>query len=191
MEKYETCDIAESATEGTCTHKSLFDLTMLEYLGSYFVMVIIFLVNSGGLSGGGVIMPTAAAFFNVNTVHSIAMSNFSIFVSGLIRIIINFNVRHPLKNWATLVDYNVVSIMMPFCIIGSAVGIILNPIIPSMAVIVIMEVIILGVLITSVQKMVLLHKNEKVYARAQEKGKQRRQSSIRIEHKEKPHLPDN
>ena len=150
MDKYEYCDIGANSTMGECTHKSIFDMTLLEYIGSYFIMVIIFMVNSGGLSGGGVIMPTAAAFFNVNTVHSIAWSNFSIFVSGLIRIVINFNVRHPLKNWATLVDYNVVTIMMPFCIIGSAIGIIVNPVIPSMVIIIVMEVIILGVLITSV-----------------------------------------
>ena len=57
----------------------------------YFIMFMLFVVNCGGLSGGGIIMPLSAAFFKLSVPYSISMSNWSIFISGLVRIIINFN----------------------------------------------------------------------------------------------------
>lgn len=132
----------------------------LEYIANYLVAFLLFMTNIGGLSGGGVIMPTSALFYKFNSVNSISLSNCSIFFSGLVRFLMNFHQKHPKKHWATLIDYDVVMIMMPFCIIGSAIGIILNVMIPQLIIVIIMVVTLFFILVGNLVKTVTIFKLE-------------------------------
>jgi uncharacterized membrane protein YfcA len=89
-----------------------------EYLGGFIVILMLFVSNAGGLGGGGVVISTAALFYNFDTMNGISLSNMSIFFTALVRLIINRNKKHPLNPWATEIDYNISTIMMPFAIIG-------------------------------------------------------------------------
>lgn len=99
-----------------------------------------------------------------------ALSNWTIFISGGMRLILNFNVRHPLKPWATLIDYDIVMIMMPWCIVGSAIGIIVNPVIPQLIIVIIMTVTLFFLLLASLHKQYSMYKNEIKLDKAREKN---------------------
>lgn len=68
--------------------------------------------------------------------NSIALSNFSIFLSSLIRYIINSSQPHPLKNGTgILVDMNLAILMLPLIISGVSIGVILNILMPNIIII--------------------------------------------------------
>ena len=60
----------------------------LEFIGCFFTIFIIMVANSGGLGGGGVVIPISLAFYKFDTRESIAMSNVSVFFSSLVRFIL-------------------------------------------------------------------------------------------------------
>lgn len=120
-----------SETEGTCDHKPLFPMKELEFWGMFTVFVILWTANMGGVGGGGMVVPICITFFRFDVKNSIALSNFSIFLSGLIRYILCMPVPHPLKHGKGLiVDLNLGIIMLPLIISGVSFGGILNIIMP-------------------------------------------------------------
>ena len=62
----------------------------LEFIGSFFTIFIVGLANSGGLAAGGVAIPVGLAFFKFDTREALAISNMTIFVSTLIRLVVSF-----------------------------------------------------------------------------------------------------
>ena len=62
----------------------------LEFIGSFFTIFIVALANSGGLASGGVVIPVSLAFFKFDTREALAISNMTILISSLIRLIISF-----------------------------------------------------------------------------------------------------
>ncbi len=92
---------------------------MLEYIGTLVILIIILGANFGGTNGVGVVICLAAVFFKFDTKQSIYLSNFSILFGCLVRYLINIPVKHPLKKWATIVDYDYVIIMLPLIMVAS------------------------------------------------------------------------
>ena len=87
------------------------------------VFAIIWLANMGGIGGGGMVVPIAILLLRFDPNNAIALSNFSIFLSGLIRYYLNRHKPHPLKNGnGVLVDYNVGTLMLPGMISGVSLG---------------------------------------------------------------------
>lgn len=82
-------------------------------------------------------VPIIRLFYNFNVKDAIALSNATIAVAASIRYIINFRKPHPLKfdidkkPAGTIVDYNITIIIMPMLIVGSAIGVIVNFILPE------------------------------------------------------------
>ena len=62
------------------------------------------------------------AFFHFNTKPAIAISSIPIFMATAARFLIDFRQRHPEKKHSTLIDYNLVAIMMPTTLAGSQIG---------------------------------------------------------------------
>mmetsp|Transcript_8356 Transcript_8356/g.13969 ORF Transcript_8356/g.13969 Transcript_8356/m.13969 type:complete len:115 (-) Transcript_8356:841-1185(-) len=102
--------------------------------------------NMGGIGGGGILVPIIIAFFRFDSKNAIALSNFSIFLSSLIRFFLNSYKTHPLKKGKGLiVDMNISVLMLPGIISGVSFGVILNILMPSL-IIQICYIIILGYL---------------------------------------------
>ena len=88
--------------------------------------------TSGGTGGGGIIIPAMMALFHFDAPSSIAISNFSILVSGVVRIVLNCNQSHPLKHGTgTITDYNIASLMLPGIIFGASIGAVVNLALPG------------------------------------------------------------
>jgi undecaprenyl pyrophosphate phosphatase UppP len=67
-----------------------------------------------------------------DTKNSIALSNFSIFLSSTQRYLLNSVKTHPLKDGrGIIVDLNIVLVCLPLIIMGVVVGYIINNIFPS------------------------------------------------------------
>ena len=73
---------------------------------------------------------------------------------------LNKGIRHPVNTWKTLVEYNIVLIMMPYAIIGSAIGVILNPLIPPIVIWVIMVISLAFLVVNGGIKMVQIYRKE-------------------------------
>ena len=81
---------------------------------------ILSLVVIGGIPGGGWVVPVSIFFFKFDPKNSIALSNFSVFLSSFIRYLINYKNPHPIKKPGTGImhDYNIAIIMLPIVVIG-------------------------------------------------------------------------
>ena len=89
------------------------------------------------MGGGGVVLPIAMLFFQFDAKNAIALSNFSIFLSSLIRFLSNAHRPHPLKNGkGLLVDHNLSILMLPLIVSGSSIGVVLNIWLPNLIIII-------------------------------------------------------
>lgn len=70
-----------------------------------------------------------------------AYSNWNIFISSLARYILNFNIKHPLKN-AVLIDYEIVMLMMPTTLMGAAIGMQLNIVLPDFITLILLTLVL-------------------------------------------------
>ena len=89
----------------------------------------------GGVGGGGIVVPLAMVFFRFDAKSAVALSNFSIFLSSLVRYLLFIKEKHPLKDGTGLMlDYNVSIICLPLIIAGVSIGIIVNIVMPAVIV---------------------------------------------------------
>ena len=105
--------------EGFCAHKDVFPVFPMEVAGLFVFSAIKALSNIAGIGGGGVSIPIIMLFFSFTSKPSIAISSFAIFVTTLVRFIYNFKEQHPEKDNAVVIDYDLVSIMMPTTLAGA------------------------------------------------------------------------
>ena len=85
------------------------------------------------MPGNGLIVPLSIYFFEFDTANAIALSNFSIFGSTIVRFCLTANEVHPLKHGkGRMIDYNLVILMLPLVILGVTVGVIMNIVFPSL-----------------------------------------------------------
>jgi uncharacterized membrane protein YfcA len=68
----------------------VFPLEAWEFFGSFMLGVILALCNAAGIGGGGIIIPICLIMFRFDTTHSVALSNFNIFIASLTRFVLNF-----------------------------------------------------------------------------------------------------
>jgi len=107
----------------------------MEYIGSLLMYVLLVYSNSGGLGGGGVLIPIAMDFYKFDAKNAIALSNSTIFISALVRFIMNLFKKHPFKKYGVIIDFDYAIMMMPTVILGTALGVFVNVIFPSVIII--------------------------------------------------------
>ena len=81
--------------------------------------IVMALANIAGIGGGGIAIPILIAFFFFTTKTAIAISSFSIFLTTFARFIMNFKEKHPDKANVVVIDYDLVTIMMPTNLAGA------------------------------------------------------------------------
>ena len=101
----------------------------LEFIGCFITIFVLFASNCGGLGGGGAVVPIVMVFFNYDVKTSIALSNSTIVIAALTRMIINSKLPHPSKTdvqgnpSGVIIDYNIASLMLPMIIVGAMIGV--------------------------------------------------------------------
>ena len=78
--------------------------------------------NIAGIGGGGVSVPIIMGMFFFNTKQAVAISSFAIFITSIASFLLNFKKKHPEKPNVVVIDYPIVTIMMPLVLAGSQVG---------------------------------------------------------------------
>ena len=116
---FQTCHFKDDTSHGICSHKGIFPMTSVEGWGLVVFTSLMALSNIGGTGGGSIAVPILMAFFHFNTKPAIAISSVPIIMASAIRFLIDFKERHPEKRHSTLIDYNLMAIMMPTTLAGS------------------------------------------------------------------------
>jgi hypothetical protein len=91
VENWENCE------EGFCLHKSIYPLNSVEIVGCFMIILFLMYSNTGGLGGGGIIIPLVMIFFGFNMKETIANTISTGFTSALVRYFMNINQFHPTK----------------------------------------------------------------------------------------------
>jgi len=77
-----------------------------------------------------------------------------------VRFFINFKERHPEKDNVVVIDYNLVSIMMPTCLCGAQIGAFILILFPSIIIQIILTLMMFGLTIQSTFKAISITKKE-------------------------------
>lgn len=101
-------------------------MNKLEYIGTFFVILLMILSTAGGTAGGGVLIPLAMAFYGFDTKSGIALSNCCVIFAAFINYVIHFKNINPAKGYGVVIDYNYATLMIPALEIGAVVGVIAN-----------------------------------------------------------------
>ena len=104
---------------------------MLEMIGVFTFAFVMGLCTVAGIGGGGIAISLIIAFFNFTTKPAVAISSLSILVCTMMRFFYNFKTMHPEKKGVILIDYSLVTIMMPTTIAGSQFGSVILKIFPA------------------------------------------------------------
>lgn len=87
----------EAQVEKHCVHKDLWPLYPKEWIGTICFSMFMLVANIAGIGGGGIAIPMAIYFFELNFKKAIPVSSFSIMLSTVARFFFNFNEKHPEK----------------------------------------------------------------------------------------------
>ena len=124
--------------DGICEHKPLFPMNILEFVGCFLIIVMAFISNAAGTAGGGVVIPLIMMFFGWDTKDGIAISNFTVVFTALTRFILEYKKRNTIKGYGTIINYDYIVLTIPPLKIGSALGAIVNQILPEALIVIVL-----------------------------------------------------
>lgn len=99
-------------------HKTLFPLNFQDLLGTFLVSIGLLIAASGGIGGGGILVPLFILIFEFGPKHAVALSNFCILATSITNVVINLPKRHPHAN-RPLVDWDLILVMEPLTMGGA------------------------------------------------------------------------
>jgi uncharacterized membrane protein YfcA len=124
-------------------HKALFPLDASDYIGTLLIALGLLVAASGGIGGGGILVPLYIMVYGFKPKYAIALSNFTILGASIMNMILNCPKRHPdpLKD-RPLVDWDLVTIMQPLTMAGTIAGTFIGSLLPDYIVIVLLIVLL-------------------------------------------------
>ena len=123
------CSGFDICTTGVCEQRPLFPLTTLEIIGVVLIFATSGIANAAGVSGGTLFVVYFLTIFGFNASDSVAYSQFNSFTGSLIALIIKLFMRHPTQD-KPVIDYDLVLLVTSPLLIGSALGVIVNILLP-------------------------------------------------------------
>eukprot|EP01031_Cornospumella_fuschlensis_P035721 gene35721-43322_t len=111
-------------------HKDLLPMDSNDIWGTIFTSLGLMIAASGGIGGGGILVPIFILVFGFSTRYAIPLSNFCILGSSITNMILNLVKRHPLAD-RPLVDWDLILVMEPLTMAGAIVGAFLSKILPD------------------------------------------------------------
>jgi uncharacterized membrane protein YfcA len=126
----------------TAAHKPLLPLDFQDVVGTVLISLGLLIAASGGIGGGGILVPLYILVFEFGPKHAVALSNFSILSTSMTNMIINLPKRHPFAD-RPLVDWDLILVMEPLTMGGAVVGAMLSKLLPDW-ILVLSLVVLLG-----------------------------------------------
>ncbi len=99
-------------------HKDLYPFDASDYWGTFLVVLGLLVAASGGIGGGGILVPLLILVYGFSPKHAIALSNFCIVGSSITNMVMNLSKRHPDAN-RPLVDWDLILVMEPLTMAGA------------------------------------------------------------------------
>eukprot|EP01043_Picozoa_sp_COSAG02_P022749 COSAG02_NODE_1191_length_13977_cov_9.355239_7_plen_294_part_00 len=103
---------------------------MLSYQSMALVAMVITIGASGGIGGGGVLVPVLMISENIGPHGAIPMSKLTIFGSAVCQLALNSRKRHMLDPKRPLIDYDTTLMLEPATLLGTVYGVVLNRMTP-------------------------------------------------------------
>ena len=134
-----------------------------EFASCFLVVAVITFTNVGGLAGGaGIVIFLTMAIYQFDTKNAIALQNACHIAGGLTRYVMSLRESHPLREGeGTLVDYNLLSLMMPGAILGASLGTIANLLLPGPLILAFFVASMSFTLLTGIRKYLSLKRTER------------------------------
>jgi hypothetical protein len=151
---YEHCN-----TSGRCAHNSLFPLRNIEIGGFVVYTAIVFFCNFSGMQGG---LPLTAfiSMFNFNMKLGIMLSNAQIASAGLTRLVMDAGKSHPLRKQGILLDYAILTMMLPFITVGSTLASVVSRLMPDIYITIFYAIIMTAILVFNIFRLISLVRKE-------------------------------
>ena len=99
-------------------HKALFPLSNSDYWGMISISLGLMIAASGGIGGGGIVVPLLILVLGFQPKHAVALSNFTILGSSLTNMVLNVMKTHPVAD-RPLVDWDLILVMEPLTMAGA------------------------------------------------------------------------
>ena len=116
-------------------------------------MMLLAMANIGGIGGGGLIIPITIALFGFATREAIALSNATIFLGALTRFVLfSTSEKHPNNPDKTVIDYSLTGIMIPMVLVGSYTGVLINVMMPEVALAILLTLLLVFLTFNTTQK---------------------------------------
>eukprot|EP00428_Durinskia_dybowskii_P017482 CAMPEP_0170225364 /NCGR_PEP_ID=MMETSP0116_2-20130129/12391_1 /TAXON_ID=400756 /ORGANISM="Durinskia baltica, Strain CSIRO CS-38" /LENGTH=772 /DNA_ID=CAMNT_0010476085 /DNA_START=89 /DNA_END=2404 /DNA_ORIENTATION=- len=129
-----------------CRHKGLFEG------GSYAVFIdvaagLMFAFTSGlsisvGIGGGGLFVPLLSLLLCFNLREATALSQACLAGGSSTALLYNLRTRHP-SGRKPMIDYDLVLVMSPILLVGSVIGSLLHMMMPSWAILAVLDLVLL------------------------------------------------
>lgn len=111
-------------------------------------MVVAILTNAAGIGGGAILIPIYTFIFDYTVGGSIPLSKATILSGAITNIALTYNKRINNHDNSFLIDYRLVSFIVPLILAGTMVGVILMQILPPL----IIFVFLIAYLFLSIRK---------------------------------------
>lgn len=114
-----------------------------EWIGTFCFSAFMLVANVAGIGGGGVAIPMAMYFFNLEFKQAVGISCFSIMCATIARFFFNFKEKHPEKPTCCVIDHSMASIMMPLTLLGSLIGTFIFKSFPDLVLIIVLTLMLI------------------------------------------------
>ena len=111
-------DIGRRLSETYHQHKDLYPLDASDYWGTILVVLGLLVAASGGIGGGGILVPLLILVYGFSPKYAIPLSNFTIVGSSITNMLMNIPKRHPEAD-RPLVDWDLILVMEPLTMAGA------------------------------------------------------------------------
>lgn len=116
--------------EARSHHKDLFPMDAADLWGTFLIGLGSMIAASGGIGGGGMLVPLLILIFEFSPKYAIPLSNFTIVGSSITNIVLNLVKRHPDAD-RPLVDWDLILVMEPLTMVGAIVGAFMSKVLPD------------------------------------------------------------
>ena len=144
---------------GRCQHNNLFPLRNIEIGGWVVYTLIVFFSNFSGIAGGLTLI-AIISMLNFNMKFGIMLSNAQICSAGIVRLAMDAGKSHPLRPKGILLDYAIVTMMLPMITLGSALATVVIRLMPDIYITIAYAIIMVGIMLFNVFRLVALMRKE-------------------------------
>lgn len=150
-------------------HKPLLPFTTRDFYGTLLIGLGLMIAASGGVGGGGILVPLLILVLEFHPKYAIPLSNFTILGSSMMNMVINTYKRHPEVD-RPLVDWDLIMVMEPLTMAGAIVGALIGKVLPDWILVTLLVLLLAQTSYTTLDKAISQYKKETIEMSKQAKS---------------------